>query len=56
MMEEERNPILGYEGTYDMTPSGRIYSIQRKLTVIVKVMNTVLSWFTCIRTVNERNV
>jgi hypothetical protein len=29
-MEEERNPIPDYEGKYDMTSSGRIYSHSKK--------------------------
>lgn len=33
-MEEERKPITGYEGLYEITESGRIYSVksQRYLT------------------------
>ncbi len=29
-MEEQRRPVTGYEGLYEVTESGRIYSVKRK--------------------------
>lgn len=29
-MDEQRRPVTGYEGLYEVTESGRIYSVKRK--------------------------